>query len=259
MVQLIKERKPYLVLLAATVNGREIAPRVAARLGVGTAADCTMVKINNKGVLEATRSTHRDKIYKTIGLKCGPPFIATIRPGAIGADKADALQELPSESMTVNLDHSAMRTQVRRTFKADPATIDIAEAEMIVAGGRGMGSVANWQLVEELARTLGATVAGSRMAMDESWISRERLVGQTGKSVSPRLYVALGISGAKEHVFGIKEAKNVVAINRDPGAAILKVAGKAVVGDVNEVVPLLVRKLKERGGQDSQPEGEKIS
>lgn len=245
--QLIKERAPYLVVLAATINGRDVAPRLAARLGVGTAADCTMVKMGNDGMLEATRSTYRDKVYKTISLKAGPPFIATIRQGAIGVSKPAAAPNPPSETVAVTLDNSTMRTKVLRTFKADPATVDISEAEVIVAGGRGMGSAQNWQLVEELAKVLDASVAGSRMALDEGWIPRERLIGQTGKSAGPRLYVGLGISGAKEHVLGLKEAKNIVAINKDPGAAIFKAAGKAVVGDVLEVVPVLIRKLKGRG------------
>lgn len=256
LAQMIKERQPYLVLLAATINGREVAPRLAARLGVGAAADCTMVKINNEGIVEATRSTHRDKVYQKLGLKGGPPFIATIRPGAIGVGSPNGSTKPPSESVTVNFDDSSMRTKVLRTFKADPATIDISEAEMIVAGGRGIGSAENWHLVEELAQLLGASVAGSRMAMDEGWLPRERLIGQTGKSASPRLYVALGISGAKEHVLGVKEVKNFVAINKDPAAAIFKAAGKAVVGDLNEVVPVLIRKLNEMKSKDSAVRGQ---
>lgn len=250
--QMIRERQPYLILLAATINGRDVAPRVAARLGVSTAADCTMIKINNEGVPEATRSTHRDKVYQRLGLKGSQPFIATIRPGAIGVGSPKGSMKPEIEAVTVNFDNSAMRTKVLRNFKADPATIDISEVEMIVAGGRGIGSAENWRLVDELAEVLGASVAGSRMAMDEGWVSRDRLIGQTGKSASPRLYVALGISGAKEHVLGVKEVKNFIAINRDPAAAIFKIAGKAAVGDLNEVVPVLIRKLREKSQEVKQ-------
>ncbi|WP_418791986.1 electron transfer flavoprotein subunit alpha/FixB family protein [Phosphitispora sp. TUW77] len=249
LVGLIKEKTPFMVLMASTINGRDLAPRVAARLGVGMASDCTMVKVTKEGKVEAIRSTHRDKVYTTVALTSREPLIATIRPGAIGVGKANDSRQAAAESITVKIDESAMRTKVLRTGKADPATLDITEAEMIVAGGRGMGSAQNWHLVEDLAKVLGASVGGTRMVMDEGWMGRERLIGQTGKSVTPRLYIGLGISGAKEHMLGLKEAKNTVAINKDKGAAILKQVGKGVVGDVHEVVPILISKIKEIVGE----------
>jgi electron transfer flavoprotein alpha subunit len=219
------------------------------------ASDCTMVKLNGDGQVEATRSTHHDKVYTMVALISHPPFIATVRPGAIGVGKANTSRQAKSEAVAVKIDHSMIRTKVLRTGKADPATLDISEAEMVVAGGRGIGGADNWYLVEDLAQALGASVGGTRMAMDEGWLPRERLIGQTGKTTSPRLYIGLGISGAKEHVLGLREVKNFVAINKDPGAPILKVAGKAVVGDVKEIVPILVRKLKENGEQTGETQG----
>lgn len=245
---LMREREPFLVLLAATANGRDLAPRLAARLGVSLASDCTMVKLNGDGAVQATRPTHRDKIYTTVALTSAPPYLATFRPGALGVGKPDPSRHAEVESVSVALNSSCLRTRVLSTARADPSAVDIAEAEIVVSGGRGLGKAENWRLVQELADALGACVAGSRMAMDEGWIPRERLVGQTGKSVGPRLYVALGISGAREHVLGIREAKNVLAINTDAAAPIFGTADKAVVGDVNEVVPVLVRKLRALAG-----------
>lgn len=254
---LIREREPFLLLIAATANGRDLAPRLAARLGTGLASDCTMVKLNAEGAVEATRPTHRDRVYTTVVLTSPPPFLATFRPGAVGVGKPDLSRRALVESLSVEIDPSAVRTKVLRTARADPSSLDVAEAEIVVSGGRGIGSAQNWRLVEELAAALGASVGGSRMAMDEGWMARERLVGQTGKSVGPRLYVALGISGAKEHVLGTREARNVVAINKDPSAPIFGVADKAVVGDVREVVPVLVRKLKELAGRGAEADNAK--
>lgn len=258
LITLIREKSPFLILIPANTNGRDLAPRVAARLNVGLASDCTMVKLNDKGMVEATRSTHRDKVYTTVELTSQTPFMATIRPGSIGVGKPDTSRQAKAELVSVSIPQSVLRTKVLQTVKADPATLDLSEAEVVVAGGRGLGTAQNWCLVEELAVALGASVGGSRMAMDEGWIPTERLVGQTGKSISSGLYVALGISGANEHVFGVREAKNIVAINKDPGAPILKLAGKAVVGDLNEVVPVLICKLKERS-KDIATEGQRMS
>lgn len=261
MVSLIRERNPFLILLPATVNGRDLAPRIAARLEVGLASDCTMVRLNDKGLVEATRSTHRDKVYQTVALTSSPPMIATLRPGAVGLIKPDSSRQskVKVKVLSLDIDQSALRTKVLHTRKADPETIDISEAELVVSGGRGIGTAENWRLVEELATALGASVGGSRMAMDQGWIPTERMVGQTGKSVSSLLYLALGISGANEHMFGIREAKNIVAITKDPGAPILKSAGKAVVGDVNEIVPVLIRKIKEMGSKNNDVDLQRIS
>lgn len=252
LAELIRERTPFLVLLASTANGRDLAPRLAARLRVGLASDCTMVSLTPDGAVEATRPTHRDQVYTTVVLTSTSPspFIVAMRPGAIGVGKAAPGRKAPVESLEVHLEQSATRTRVLRMGKADPATLDIAEAEIVVGGGRGLGAAENWHLVQQLADALGASVGGSRMAMDEGWLPRERLIGQTGKSISPRLYVALGISGAREHVLGLGEAKCVVSVNSDPHAPIGRLAQKAVVGDVKQVVPELVRKLREMSAQD---------
>jgi electron transfer flavoprotein alpha subunit len=249
---LIKEKNPFIVIIAATANGRDLAPRLAARLSVGLASDCTMVSLTPAGAVEAVRSTHRDQVYETVVLTSSSPFLVTIRPGAIGVGKAVQGRKAQVEEVAVQLDESVQRTRVLKMDKADPATLDIAEAEIIVGGGRGLGSAEDWHLVTDLADALGASVAGTRMAMDEGWIPRERLIGQTGKSVGPQLYVALGISGAREHVLGLGEAKCVVSVNTDPHAPIGRLAHKAVVGDVKEVVPELVRKLRDLKGQASE-------
>lgn len=246
LVALIRQRSPFVVLLAATANGRDLAPRAAARLWTGLASDCTMIKLDRDGRLEATRPTHQNKVYSTIVLDSPPPFLVTLRPGAIGMDKPDTSRRARVESVVEEIDLCASPAVPAKTTKADPSTIDISDAEIIISGGRGMGSAQNWHLVQELADELGGCVAGTRMAMDAGWIPRERLVGQTGKYVSPKLYLTLGVSGAREHMAGISEAENVVAVNHDSCAPILGAAQMAVVGDVEEVVPALIRKLRQR-------------
>jgi electron transfer flavoprotein alpha subunit len=262
LAALIMEKSPFLLLLAATANGRDLAPRLATRLRVGLASDCAMVSLNSAGAIEVIRPTHRDQVYTTVVLTSSVPFIVTIRPGTIGVGKAAQGRKAEVESVAVHLDESVARTRVLQMAKADPAILDIAEAEIIVAGGRGLGSAENWQLVTDLADALGASVGGSRMALDEGWIPPERLIGQTGKSVGPRLYVALGISGAREHVLGTREARCLVTVNTDPHAPICRLADKAIVGDVKQVVPELVRKLRELNGRSKEqgpgPQGKEV-
>lgn len=245
LVSLIKEQLPSIVLFGATANGSDLASTVSARMQVGLLSACTALKINDEGILEATRPVYEDKIYSTVVFQANAfPRMATIRPGAIGVDKAELFEQTQVEEVRPHIIAEDIKTKVVGYTQADARTLDIAEAEIIVAGGHGASSVSNWHLVEELADVLGGTIAGSRMAMDNGWVTREQLVGQSGKSVKPVLYVALGISGASQHTDGMKESERVIVINRDKGAAIFKLANLSIVADLTEVLPPLIAKLR---------------
>ncbi|MBI4317065.1 MAG: electron transfer flavoprotein subunit alpha/FixB family protein [Chloroflexi bacterium] len=244
LADLVKARDPFLVLLASTANGQDLASRLAVRLGAALASDCVMLKLGPDRSIEATRPTYADKVYSTYVLASPPPFVATLKPGVIGVGRPDRLRRARTESVEVQLDPSSLWTRSAKMVKSDPATLDVSEAEIVVSGGRGLGSAERWHLLQDLAGALGGCLAGSRMAVDQGWIPSERMVGQTGKSIGPKVYFAVGISGAREHLAGLREARNVVAINKDPHAPIFSRADKKVVGDLAEVLPVLIRKLK---------------
>lgn len=250
---LIRRWQPSIVLLGATANGQDLAPRVAARLRTGLVPDCVTLKVNSHGVLEMTRPTYRDKSYTTVVCPDARPIMATVRPGVIGTHKPDMLRRAEVVECAVELHPASVRTRVAGCIKADPATVDIAEAEVVVEGGLGVGQAGRWALIEELARAVGGSVGGSRMAMDAGWIPRERLVGLTGKSIASRLVISCGISGAMQHMAGLKDAKTLVAINKDRNAPILKQADLGVVADMHALIPALVEELCEtRRGTEQQ-------
>ena len=243
LADLVQRYTPGTLILPATPNGKDLAPRLAMRLGVGLAADCIRLRVNDLGVLEMTRPTHGGKVYTTVACTHSDPQMATIRPGVIGVGGPDESRRAEIVRVNVKIDPQAIRTRVVGFVKANPKTIDLNEAEIIVAGGRGVGGTAKWHLIEELADALDGSVGGSRVAMDLGCVPWERMVGQTGKTVAPQLYVAVGISGARQHVSGMKDAKLVIAINSDRAAPILKVADMGIVGDLHQVVPALTRRL----------------
>ncbi len=242
---LVRQQCPSIVMLGATPNGQDLAACLAARLRTGFAGDCVELRLNDQRVPEAVRPGYGDKVHTTVVSCSSPPWVVTLRPGVIGVDQADELRHAEVIRIQPEIEPTSIRTRVLRFVKADPRTIDIGEADCIVAGGLGVGGAEYWHLVEELAEALGAAVAGSRPAVDEGWIGRERQVGQTGKDVTPELYVALGISGASQHTAGMKDAKHVIAINSDRDAPIFKVSSVSVVGDLHQVVPVLVEKLRQ--------------
>jgi electron transfer flavoprotein alpha subunit len=246
LIGLIEQYCPFIVILAATANGNDLASTVSARLQIGLASGCTALTFNDRETLEATRPIYQDKINSTVVFhESVSPRMVTIRPGAIGIGK----MEKPSgKTRIVNvkplIPTKAVGTKVIGYIEPDARTLDIAEADIIVSGGRGVGTKDNWHLIEELADALGGAVGGSRMVLDEGLITREQLVGQSGKSVKPGLYVALGISGASQHTEGMKESERVIAINKDSAAPMLKLANLSVVADLTEIVPSVIKKLK---------------
>jgi electron transfer flavoprotein alpha subunit len=235
--------KPAVVLFGASTMGRDLAPRVAARLGAGLATDCTALAVES-GRLVASRPVYAGKAVQKVAFPQAPA-IASLRPKAfapvaLGGKRADV------EAQTVEHDVAASRARVLRVAAAGAGKVDLTEAEVIVSGGRGMKGPEHFKLIEDLAAALGASVGASRAVVDAGWRPHAEQVGQTGKTVSPKLYVAVGISGAIQHLAGMTSSRCIVAVNKDPEAPIFKVADYGIVGDLFEVLPALteaVRKL----------------
>jgi len=237
----VEAESPVAVLFAGSSMGRDLAPRVAARLGVGLASDCTALAADG-GAIVATRPVFAGKALQRLKFPKSPALV-TLRPkvfaAVAGAGRAGAVQPLAVTA-------EAPRATLREVAAAGGAVVDLTEAEIIVSGGRGLRGPEHFALVEELAKALGATVGASRAVVDAGWRPHSEQVGQTGKTVSPKLYVAIGISGAIQHLAGMSSSRCIVAINKDPEAPIFKIADYGVVGDLFEVVPAIteaVRKL----------------
>lgn len=231
--------------MAATCNGNDLAPRLSARLKVGLGSGCVILNIDDKGKLQMIRPSHGDKIYSTVNCSSAKPWIATIRPGAIGLDKPKKIEKAQIVSVNVHLKPEMIRTRVKGFIKADPETVDLKEAEIIIAGGRGVGVGTQWQMIEDLAKAMHGSVGATRLALDLKCVTEERLIGVTGRTVAPKLYIGAGISGASQHVAGIQKADFIIAINKDKGAPIFKLADMGIVGDLHEVLPALTKAINE--------------
>ena len=245
---LANERKPGIVLIGATFIGRDLGPRVAARLTTGLTADCTVLDVDvEKADLLATRPAFGGNLMATIACPDHRPQMATVRPGVF-SKLPDEERKFTIEEVEVRLEDSDIRTKIVEIVKETKEIVDISEANFIVSGGRGVGSKENFAILEELAEALGGTVAGSRAAVENGWIERDYQVGQTGKTVRPTIYIACGISGAIQHVAGMQDSDMIIAINKDATAPIMKAADYAIVGDLLKVVPEMtaqVNALKE--------------
>ena len=241
---LANERKPGILFVGATFIGRDLGPRVAARLNTGLTADCTSIDVEvENGDLLATRPAFGGNLMATIACPDHRPQMATVRPGVfekVNTDGADC----KIEKVAVQLSDSDVRTKVLETVKTAKDIVDISEAKIIVAGGRGVGSKENFDLVKELAEALGGVVAGSRAAVEKGWVENAYQVGQTGKTVKPTIYVACGISGAIQHVAGMQDSEVIIAINKDETAPIMQVADYGIVGDLKKVIPELIAQVK---------------
>lgn len=250
---LIRRDDPSVVLFAATDAGRDLAPRVAATLRTGLVTGCDRLDLSDDGVLAATRLCFGKKVHATVRCPGARPQMATVEPGIAKVRARVA----PAAAVSVEIvpvlpgDFGAPagdRVAVTGFIKADPGTVDLADAEIVVAGGKGAAGADGFRLVEELAGALGGSVGGSRVAVDNGWIPRERQIGQSGKTVSPRLLVSCGISGAHAHVSAIRDAGVIVSINIDRNAPIHALADLAVVGDMNAILPALSERIR-RGGE----------
>jgi len=239
-----KSVKPQLVLLGASSLGKDLAPRVAALLGAGLAGDCTALEAAG-GRLVARRPVMAGKAFEKVSFP-KPPAIVTLRPKVFAAAPPEAGKKAAVQPLAFDWDASQPRAVVTDTVVTAAGKVDLTESEIIVSGGRGVKGPEHFALIESLAEALGATVGASRAVVDAGWRPHGDQVGQTGKTVSPKLYVAVGISGAIQHLAGMSSSRCIVAINKDAQAPIFKVADYGVVGDLFEVVPALdqaIRKL----------------
>ena len=243
----VQQVEPKLVLFAASAMGKDLAPRVAARLGVGLASDCTGLELEG-GTLVAKRPVFAGKaLQKLKFLKS--PALASLRPKVFAPISAPG-RSAAVEPLSIAYDPAQARVRVVEVAASAGGKLDLTESEIIVSGGRGLKGPEHFNLIEDLAEALGATVGASRAVVDAGWRPHADQVGQTGKTVSPKLYVAVGISGAIQHLAGMSSSRCIVAINKDPEAPIFKVADYGIVGDAFEIVPALaqaVRKIKAQG------------
>jgi len=250
---LIERYKPRIVLAGSTWKVCDFLPYVAARLRMAFAANYTRLTTGEKGALQVIRPIYGGKLdgVYSIAPHRASSLAVTVRPGAIGIAKPKEDGEAKLIRVETRLDWQRIRTRVVELIKGDPKKMDISQAEIIVAVGRGIGSAEKLASIDALADVLGASIAGTRPAVDAGWVPFERQVGQTGKSVSPKLYIACGISGAIQHTAGMKDSEHIIAINKDPEAPIFKICDLGIVGDVHEVLPKLVANLRRVTGTGS--------
>lgn len=241
--EMVKANDPAILILGGSVQGRDLSARLAARLGVGMAQDCTVFSIED-GNLVATRPIYAGKAYAKMTFSDSWPQMATARPNVMTLNEPDESKSAEVIDATFSLDDSSLKTKVVDTMKDESGKVDLTEADIIVSGGRGMKGPENYNILEELADVIGATVGASRSAVDSGWRPHTDQVGQTGKVVSPNLYIACGISGAIQHLAGMSTSKVIVAINKDPDAPIFQKADYGVVDDLFKVVPPLTEEIK---------------
>ncbi|MBF2052302.1 MAG: electron transfer flavoprotein subunit alpha/FixB family protein [Candidatus Sericytochromatia bacterium] len=244
--QAVDSIQPELVLFAASANGKDLAPRLAARLDAGLASDVIELK-HNGSQFEAVRPMFAGKSYARVSLQSSPALVS-LRPNIVSASAADSSRNAEITNLDVSLSADSIRARVVSVEKSESGKQDVAEADIIVSGGRGLKGPENFHLVEKLAEVLDAATGASRAVVDAGWRPHGEQVGQTGKTVSPTLYIACAISGAMQHMAGMSSSKYIVAINTDAEAPIFKVATYGMVADVFEVLPELTEKLKAAKG-----------
>jgi electron transfer flavoprotein alpha subunit len=247
---LILNYKPGIVLFPATHLGRDLAPRIAAILGLGLTADCTGLSIKD-GLLLQSRPAFGGNIMADIICPNARPQMATVRPNVMKAHEPDRSRKAEVITLPVDVNLKGLDVLIKEVISTVKTGVkSLEEVDIIVSGGRGMGSSENFSVLEELADTLGGGVGASRAAVDAGWRPRSDQVGQTGKTVSPKLYIACGISGKIQHQVGMKSSDTIVAINKDPEASIFEISDYGIVGDLFEIVPALNEELKKRLHKD---------
>lgn len=246
MCNLIAKYGPSSILIGATNNGRDLGPRIACRVNTGLVADCTHLDLDEEsGNLALTRPAFGGNLMATIMCPDHRPQMATVRPGVFKKGEAVEGREVPVTNETVEIAPEEIRTELLEIIsEVSGEIVDLENAEIIVSGGRGVGGSEGFAPVRALAEVLGATVGASRAAVDSGWISHAHQVGQTGKIVGPKVYIACGISGAIQHLAGMSDSDIIIAINKDPEAAIFNVADYGLVGDLHIVLPILTEKIK---------------
>jgi electron transfer flavoprotein alpha subunit len=235
----VKEENPDIVLLANTTLAKDVAPRIAGRMNLGCVSDVIgMSKADDKVIY--TRPAYGGTILEHIEVE--GTAVVTVRNGSFPKPEATSNADVTERKIEIPAD--AIKAKIINTVKEISESVNLEEAEVIVSGGRGMGSAENFKLVEELARVLGGVVGATRPAIEDGWISRAHQVGQSGKIVAPKLYIACGISGATQHTSGMTGSNYIVAINKDEEAPIFEVANVAIVGNVNEILPIMIEEMK---------------
>ena len=254
LTEVIKKYKPEIMLVGATAIGRDLGPRVSARVATGLTADCTVLEIGEfkargddaprQGQLLMTRPAFGGNTIATIACPNHRPQMATVRPGVM--QKKDKVAGAKAEVIVekVDLTPNNKFVEILEVVKSVSTTVDIAEAKILVSGGRGVGSPENFAMLDDLAAAIGGTVSCSRAVVDSGWKPKDLQVGQTGKTVRPNVYFAIGISGAIQHVAGMEESDIIIAINKDPDAPIFDVADYGIVGDALKIVPKLTEAIK---------------
>jgi electron transfer flavoprotein alpha subunit len=241
--QILSQDHPHLLLMGHIYQNMDLAPKLAAAVNTGLLTDCIGYRREENNFL-FVRQMFRNRLNADVRIRSAHPWIITMQAGATSSDD---LREGKSEIVERSVDLSAVRSrrQSLEAFEAVKGKVDLSRAELIVAVGRGIKKEENLKIIEELAETLGAEIAASRPVVDNEWLDRDRQIGSSGQTVSPRLYLACGISGAIQHIVGMKNSECIVAINTDPNAPIFNIATYGVVADLLEVVPALIKKLKE--------------
>ncbi|MFX0082705.1 MAG: electron transfer flavoprotein subunit alpha/FixB family protein [Candidatus Hodarchaeota archaeon] len=250
LVDLVKKYTPSILLMPATKIGRDLAPRIAATLETGLTADCIDLDIQ-EGNLIQTRTVYGANYLADIVCPDKRPQMATVRPNVMEKSEAGDKNNPEIIEYSVEIELSQLKTKIIE--KIETTTIDVKpidEADVIVSGGRGIGSKENFKIIEELAGVLNAAVGASRAAVDAGWISKSCQVGQSGTVVCPNIYIACGISGTTQHLVGMKSSKKIIAINKDPNAPIFDVCDYGIVGDYKVIVPMLTEALKKKLSQD---------
>ncbi|MDD2483549.1 MAG: electron transfer flavoprotein subunit alpha/FixB family protein [Eubacteriales bacterium] len=242
--KIIRKEEPQAVLLGNTAIGKDLAPRLAHRLGVGMASDCTGMEYDEANFLTFKRPIYGGKAFAEVTANARP-ILATIRPNTFPVVAKASQPEVVNE--TAEIDAADLRAIVKEIALVASARPELIEANVIISGGRGMKGPENYVILEACADVIGAAVGASRAAVDAGWIEQKFQVGQTGKTVSPTLYIACGISGAIQHLAGMGSSKVIVAINKDPEANIFTLADYGIVGDLFEIVPLLTEEFKKLG------------
>ncbi|HCL57996.1 MAG TPA: electron transfer flavoprotein subunit alpha [Spirochaetia bacterium] len=239
----IEAKKPEIVMIGATTIGRDLAPRVSARLKTGLTADCTSLDIDTeKRLILQTRPAFGGNVMATIICPNHRPQMSTVRPGVMEKSAPEKGKKGVLEEVKVTF--SDIKAKVVKIVKEAKKQVSLGDAKIIVSGGRGSGSQKGFNLVKELAKALGGEVGASRAAVEAGYVGKEHQVGQTGQTVKPELYIACGISGAIQHLAGMQNARTIIAINKDPNAAIFKLCDFGIVGDLNEVIPAFIEELK---------------
>lgn len=250
LTAVVSQYRPSIFLFGATTTGRDLAPRLAARLGTGLTADCTSLDIEEgTGLLLQTRPAWGGNIMATIKTANHRPQMSTVRPKVMKKLETDPDRKGEVVDIPVQLNPKGIKARLLDVIKTDEETVNIEEAEIVVSGGRGLQTGENFKIIQELADVLGAAVGASRAAVDSGWKPHPAQVGQTGKTVQPKIYIACGISGAVQHRIGMESSDTIIAINKDQDAPIMQIADYAVVGDLFQIVPELVKAIQSKEDQ----------